>query len=488
MSWQNDGACVEEPSKKIKIIGSFDVIVVGAGPAGIPAAIAAARNGADTLLIERSGWLGGYFAEQPGSGSGLCFHDAEGNQIIAGIGEELIDRLIERNGALPPIQTKTISSVDPGWPPKFKYMKDRPIVDVEELQTLCHYMLEEAGVTLLLHSWVTQVAMNNNAVKGVIFESKSGRQAILGKVIVDASGDADVAAFAGVPFEKTDPEQMYQVQRAFRVANVDSERIRREIKRNKDKYNTFTYLPNEFDLPPGWQRPLSASKVDVRRYKVSDDGMRCVIIKGNKTTGEEDIPRLSVGLRKDISYVHAAAEADGSDVREITRAEVEIRKELDQQVQWLRDNIPGFEDCYVIGTGESPHLGIRGTRRIIGEYIITEEDIIEGRKFPDTIGRSANSIDLHWPDELVELRAVKGWHDIPYRCLVPQKIDNLLMAGKCCSCTHIAQGAMRKVPNCMVMGQAAGTAAAIAAERGQAPRTSEISDLQETLKSQKVIL
>lgn len=491
MGWDKSRETWFEPGRKLDALGSFDVVVVGAGSAGIAAALAAGRLGAEVLLVERYGHLGGYFAYRPGSGSGLAFHDSDGNHIIKGIGWEIIERLVAEGGAIPPIEM--VTRTDDGlteFASRNKYRKSRPIIDFEALNSLVFRMCEESNVHLLLHSLVAGVIVEAELARGIIVESKSGRQVIWAKVIIDATGDADVSALAGAAFQKAPREEMYELQRHFRLGNVDTERVLNEMRKRASELTSYSYPVNPFDIPPGFQAPMSVSigqKVDV---EVSDDDMVIYYRHRNVAPGEVQQPSIHFGIdyRKNIGNIIAATVGDGVDVLDLVNAEVEIRKKVDSGLKWLRENVPGYEFAYVLATGESPLMGVRGTRRVIGDYIITEEDIVEGRKFEDVVARSSNSIDLHWPKGDIEIRRVKGWHDIPYRVLVPNQIDGVLVAGRCVSCTHIAQGAMRKIPVCMATGEAAGTAAALCVEKGVMPRNLPVMDLQAELKNRGALI
>ena len=473
---------ITEPSRSVPILARTQVVVVGSGPSGMVAALASARTGAETILVERYGQIGGYFSNRPGGGFGLAFHDAEGEHIIRGIPWEMIDRVLAGGGGVPPVEM--INRSDFGWPPKTKYGKSRPIMDFEAVKTAAFQMLEEDGVHLLLHAYGVGAVVEDGTVKGILLESKSGRQAILADVVVDATGDADIAAQAGAPFEKASRDVLYQVQRCYRLGGVNTERVRAEIKRHMQEFTDISYPADELSIPWGFESPITASNVpEGARTITSKDGMSYFISRSNVTAGRSTQRRgMAVGIRAGTGTVIAAAEADATDVEDLSQAELEIRKQVVEGVKWLRDNAPGYENCYLMGMSEAEQLGVRETRRIVGEYILTEEDITQGRKFNDSVGKSANSIDMHLHKGDVDVRGVRGWHDIPYGTLVPKKVDNILAAGRCVSATHVAQAATRKVPVCMVTGQAAGAAAALAAKTGITPRELDIAVLQKQLK------
>ena len=413
---------ITEPVRQTPVAAKVDVAVVGGGVSGIVAAVASARNGAETILIERYAYLGGYFDSGPGGQSvGISFQDMNGNIVIKGIAWEIMERLIATGGAVGPKDMEVPKDkelplhVSYGHARQARHIgKTKPHVDYEAVRTLAFEMMEEEGVKLLLHSWTVGAIVESNVMKGVIVENKSGRQAILAKVVIDCTGDADVAAYAGAPFEKSPKQEMYQISRNFKIA-------------------------------------------------VRNDKGQTVIVGG--AGGSYDY-------------------GDGTDVWDLTKAEIEIRKKAVEHVTQMRKR-PGYENCFISGDGHPPQLGVRETRRIIGEYMLTEDDMVEGRKFPDTITKSASPIDMHKSGGENENRSVKtDYYDIPYRCLVPKKIDNLLVAGRCISATHIAEAGIRKIPVCMATGQAAGTAAALAAKSGVSTRALDVNLLQKTLREQ----
>jgi len=408
------------------IKSEHDVIVAGGGTAGAAAAVAAARNGADTILIERYGFLGGTMT------AGLVnpfmtFH-ANGEQIIEGIFQEIIDRLKSMNG----------------------YDERTGAFDAEIMKLVLDQMVEEAGVKLMLHTCVIDSIMQKNVIRGVEIYNKFGKQAILGKVVVDATGDGDVAVMAGAPYEKgrrrdglTQPMTLN-----FRMGGVDLER-----------------------MPP--------------RDEINK------LFKEAKNRGEISIPREKVlwfsTIRKGEIHFNTTRviKVDGTNVDDLTYAEMKARREMLELIKFLKERVPGFENAYLLMSGVQ--IGVRETRRIIGEYVLTEEDILKARKFEDVIARGSYPIDIHNPagEGTVIKRPPPGEaYDIPYRCLVPKNVDNLLVAGRCISATHEAQAAIRVIPIVVAIGQAAGTAAALAAKLEVSPRDLDVSLLQKTLWEQ----
>ncbi len=408
-----------------------DVIVAGGGTAGVAAAVASGRNGADTILIERYGFLGGTMT------AGLVnpfmpFH-AGGEQIIRGIFQEMIDRLKEMDG----------------------YDEDTKAFDAEAMKLVCDEMVREAGVKLLLHTCIIDALTQGDKICGVEIHNKSGRQVVLGRIVVDATGDGDVAVMAGASYEKgrrrdglTQPMTLN-----FRMGGVDVDRI-----------------PSSGEINRLFEEAKAEGKITFPRRKVLYF----------PTTRKGEIHFNTTRIIR----------VDGTKAEDLTYAEVEGRRQMMELVRFLRERVPGFENAYLLTSGVQ--VGVRETRRIIGEYVLTGDDIVKARKFMDVIARGSYWIDIHNPvGEGFEENPYSGKspppgesYDIPYRCLIPKGVENLLVAGRCISSTHEAQAAIRVIPIVVAIGQAAGTAAALSAKLGVTPRELDISLLQETLKRQ----
>lgn len=419
----------------IRISSQNDVVIVGGGTAGVSAAVAAGRNGVDTILIERYGFLGGAMTAglvNPFATSGSY---AGKEQIIHGIFQEMIDRLKYMNG----------------------YDEKTSAFDVEIMKIVADQMVMEAGVNLMLHTFAIDSIMCGNTVRGVEVYNKSGRQAVLGKVMVDATGDGDLAFMAGAPYEKG---------------------------RKKD----------------GLTQPMTLNfkmgGVDVEKMPSIHEMNRLFL--GAKAEGEVKCPMDILGMynsfRRQQGEVHfnttRVIKVDGTKAEDLTYAEVEARRQMVEIVNFLKEKVSGFENAYLLISGTQ--IGIRETRRIIGKYVLTGQDVVEARKFKDVVARGSYKIDLHNPiGGCVEKNPLAGKrlppgesYDIPYRSLVPQEVDGLLVAGRCISATHEAQGSMRVIPIVVAVGQAAGTAAALAAKHDVPPRELDISLLQKTLREQ----
>ena len=419
-----------------------DVIVVGGGPTGIAAATAAAHSGADTLLIERYGFLGGMISA--GYVNWLCgSHNQHGEQIVKGVFQDIFDKLVKLGASDGKVITgiKSFSRV-PFDPELFKYAA----LD----------LVEEAGVNLLLHSFVSDAIVEDNVIKGITVHNKSGTQILRADVIVDATGDADIAASAGAPYEKAKEGQMQALTLQPRVGNVDIDKF--------DKWRAET--PHHPDFPQ--LEPLLTKEPTIR---------------GAGYIGFTYSPNQK--KRREVIVNTMAILKDASNAKELTEAEVEARKLILPLIKFLKEEVPGFENSYLIDT--APQIGTRESRRIVGEYTLTVDDIKQGRRFKDVIGRCSSPMDFHKPDGLLIIW-LESDYDIPYRCLVPQKIDNLLVGGRCVSVEHEALASIRVMIPCMATGQAAGAAAALAVKDKVPPRKLDVSKLQKALLDQGVIL
>ncbi len=396
---------ITEPSRQTPVVREVDVVVAGGGPAGVAAAIAAARNGAKTLLVERYGYLGGMM-----TGSWITWFLGFGDgrkQVVRGLAEEFVCRLAKVGGLV----NERNKSGDVNS-------------DVESIKWLSIVMLEEAGVEMLLHSLVVSAPVEDGVVKGIIIESKSGRQAIMAKVVIDATADGDVAHFAGA---KTTVHN-HDISLCLRFEGVDRARVEQFKKAD----------------PAGYQRLLETLKAQ-GGFELSG---------APKFSGKSAV-----------------------DVGDLTLIENEARKRSMQGLLFMKQNVPGHENARLARS--APQLGVRESRKIVGEYTLTEEDILAGRKFPDTIGRCGAHMLGY------QLYDVPGLdYDIPYRCLVPEKIENLLASGRCVSATHGAINTLRLIVPCMITAEAAGVAAALAVAEGVYPRKIVVSELQDRLRKQ----
>jgi hypothetical protein len=403
-----------------------EVIVAGGGPGGCCAAIAAARNGARTLLIERYGFLGGMATA--GLVNPFMTYFAGREQIIKGIFSEMLLKLDEK-GALG---------------------KNRPEFDDEILRIVLDEMLIKAGVRVMFHTLVTGARTDRSRITGVEISNKSGNSVIGGKIFIDSTGDGDLSAFSGAPFElgrKKDGE-VQPMTLCFRMAGV-----------NMGK------LPGKKELDRKYE---AARKSGVIRCPRENMLWFCLPHRG---TVHFNTTRV----------IHV----NGTDADDLAAAEIEGRRQIAEISGFLKKNIPAFKNAYIQKI--AAQIGVRETRRITGKYTLTEADVLSARKFNDGIAKGSYSIDIHNPvGKGTVWKSLKygEWYHIPYRCLVPRKIRNLLVGSRCISATHEAHSSLRIMPVVCAIGEAAGTAAAICARQGSAPGEIDIDILQKTLTDQ----
>jgi glycine/D-amino acid oxidase-like deaminating enzyme len=411
------------------------VLVAGSGPAGFVAAIAAARLGAKTLLVERLGLLGGNLT----AGGVLNirqFNDGVNRLVIGGIPLEFA-RELQRRG-------RTV-----GDPQTALYLRHYP----ETTKLVIQEMLLGAGVNLLLHSPVVAAVTDKETVQGVIVETKSGREAILAKVVVDATGDGDVFARAGAAFDKRPRGEVMPMTMAFILGGLPKDR---------------------------WPEIMTPDRHEAMQKAIQAHGSPTPL------PGAAIFPTAEPGF----AYVNGTrCFADCTDADDLTQAEIEGRRQVHALVEFVRRHVPGFGDCYVASTPSV--TGTRESRRLRGLYALTRDDVLGARDFEDRIARGAYKIDVHSGRDgatLYEDLPPGTSYGIPYRCLVPEKVDGLLVAGRCLSAEPHALGSTRVMAICMATGQAAGVAAALAAKQGKQPRGLVIAELQDELRDQGAIL
>jgi hypothetical protein len=437
-----------------------DVAVVGGGPAGLAAAASAARGGARTLLVERYGFLGGM-----GTAGGVTnFAGLYGRvggqwqQLVRGVADELLERIDALGG---------LNAPQDGLQGRIRVRS----YDTSAYKCAADALMADAGVQLLFHALVTGVVKagavdaEGERIDGLVVHTRSGPRLVRARVVVDASGDADVAALAGVPFEVGDGagSGLYPTT-MFRIAGVDP------------------------------ARALAA----IGEFKAIDE-----LMAKAAASGQYRFPRRGAILRPQLdptewrANVTQLAAPDGRalnalDAAELSRGEVEGRRQIVEYMRFLRAEVPGFEKARI--TEIAPQVGVRETRRIAGAYALSGEDILSSARFEDRIGINAWPMELHaagridWGFPRDEARA---FNDLPLRMLLPQgRVGNLLVAGRCASMTHEGQSAARASGGCFVMGQAAGTAAAQMLQHAGpvAWGRLDITALQDRLRAQGAVL
>lgn len=445
----NSTVFVTESSRQTPVFGEFDVVVLGGGPAGIAAAASAAKAGQSTLLIESYGFLGGM-----GTAAGVTnFCGLHGNvygsiqQVVHGIADDLLERMKNLGGLSEPHLM-------------FGDKIAAQAYDNAAFKVAADELVLESGAQVLFHATAVGVIMNSpSEIGALLIESKSGRHAVLARNFIDCSGDGDLAANAGVPFEKgTNGQDMMYPSTMFRVNGVDPVRVGND-------YSNFDRLMVEAESKG---RRFPRKTPIIRPQK-------------NPTEWRANVTQLA---NPDGSPV------DGTNALQFSAAEMEGRRQIVDFFNFLRESAPGFESSYILEI--APQVGIRETRRIIGEYQLTEADVLECASFDDSIGVNSWMVEEHVEGDITfkwqDIPHSRGYNHLPYRMLLPKKVDNLLVAGRCGSMTHMGQSAARVSGGCFVMGQAAGTAAALAAQDGVFPRELNVKKLQAQLESDGAFL
>ena len=444
---------------------NYDVVVVGGGPAGSIAAIAAARQGAKTLLVEQNGYLGGMLT-MGGVGPQMTFHAGD-TQVVRGIPDELIERMKELG-------------LSPGHMEDFVgYASSITPFDAEGLKYMLETMAIEAGVQLLYHTVFTGCTVEEGKITSARLFSKGGFLDVTAKVFVDCSADADLATAAGVSsvYGRESDNLAQPMTMNIKVGNVDRERMINFVKSNRNDMLDTIPFDRLQDLPrvgiQGAYSLIQKAKAD-GEFDVDRDMVLCF---ETNTPGEIILNMSRIIMKSAV------------DPFDLTDAEVEGRKQARQIVAFMQKNIPGFEDCRIISTG--PHIGIRESRKINGLYKLTAEDLLANKMFADAVAMGGYPIDIHSPDgaAMQHQHLIPGsWYAVPYASLVAEEAENLIVAGRCISATHEACAAVRVTPIAMAMGEAAGTAAAQSAATGQKANRLDTDALRETLKKNCVFL
>lgn len=443
---------IKEPSKELPVRKETDVLVVGGGPSGLIAAQAAAEDGLSVTLIESRSFVGGNMTIGLPV---LGFLGQKGNQIIKGLPQRFIDRL------------KKIDAASEHRPCPLHM--SLTLVEPEAVKTAGLELLVESNVDVLFYTFFAGVVMEGDELKGVIIESKAGREVILAKVVIDCSGDADVAYRAGVPCEYGNEHGGVQPPTLmFCLGGVDTEKLRLSIAEEPRTYLT-DFIPAEYF---GQNNQFIVVGLRSLIQQAQQDGITLPV--------ERTI--LITGLRKGEIWVNMSRVngVNGTDPGSLTYGEIEGRKQVKDIQEYLIRYVPGFEDAYFLKT--APFLGIRETRRIVGQYIMNQEDVLECAHFDDAIAVASYPLDIHHPEGGgCTLTWCGDCYDIPYRSLVPQKVKNLLVAGRAISTTHEAMSAIRVMAPCMAMGEAAGRAAKRAVRAGVTPGDIDVKGLQQEL-------
>ena len=456
---------------EVPIVHETDVLVLGAGPAGLCAALAAARNGAKTILIEQAGFAGGMATAGLVSPFMTSYSKSSGLMIIRGLFEEIILRLEAKGGVIHPDKIKAPSAYTSWISVGHDHVAP---FDAEQFKLVADEMLKDAGVTVLYHTSFVKGISKEKRVEMIIINSKNGLEAIKAVSFIDCSGDGDLAADSGAAFEIGDEKNkvMQPATLFFRIGNVDSKKVEADITANIHSF-----------------RRENGINYRSFHWRVSEA----------RNAGDWNLERTSIGLFKGVADGEWSVNTsrimgiDGTRAESLSTGEMEGRRQVDEIFRFIKKYIPGCENAVLLSTAST--IGIRETRHIRGEYLLSADDLLNCIIPDDVILLASNSIDVHgrFGPLSNDYKTIDGqYYGLPFRSLIPQGFKNLLIAGRCISATSEAAGALRLMPVCMGTGQAVGTAAALMLKKSNTEKPDfsllDINELKELLKRQNVFL
>jgi len=446
---------VQIPEQTIPVLAETDVLVVGSGPGGLSAAIASARTGVETMLVERYGCFGGNLTQV--GVEGIAWYRRPGTVDVEGIGIEFEKRAKAQNASYDEPQ-----SISQG-------------INSEVFKVLADNWIQEAGIKPLLHAGAVDVLRDGDKLTGIIVQTKSGRYAILAKRIIDGTGDADIAVMAGAPTRKTPKEEMMAVTVMFSCSGVNKAKFLEYVRENPMRYKDWG---KEWTIKTdGKEDDLFSPYLDKPFEKAREEG---IIPPGLKSIGGTWSGISDAGDATYLNMVHMSG-YDGTDVFDLTQGEIEGRRQAMMAIRALQKFSPGFENAGLRNFGMT--LGIRDTRKIIGKYNLTEHDVREQRRFESSIGIFPEFIDGYG---VLILPTTGRYFQIPYEALLPTGVENLLVAGRSIAGDKISHASVRNMMCCTVTGQGAGVAAAVSVRENRSLSEVRIEAVQAELKRQGV--